>query len=133
MNKFLHIQWTNFRIFSQNMRSSQKLIPLTLKWFDSPPVVFQKMYLLKKGSNPGFLWLLVLSWFTSFLKILLKFLQSFGNYEEFLCQYIFQIFLHSFVTKKLMMSAYNNWFSAFFHFQHTLNRLFSNYIKLYWY
>ena len=36
-------------------------------------------------------------------------------------------FWHYLVTKKLMVSAYNRWC------QHTLNRLFNNYIKLYWY
>ena len=45
-----------------------------------PPVVFQKMYLLKRGWNPDFLWLLILSYNTSFLKISL-------NFEEILCQY----------------------------------------------
>ena len=45
-------------------------------------VVFPKMYLLKRGWNPGFLWLLK---------------------------------------------------SAFFHFQHTLNRLLNSCIRLYWY
>ena len=56
----------------------------------SPPlllVVFRKMYLLKRGSNPGFLWLLILSYNTSFLKVLLNFLKSFRRYEEIFCQY----------------------------------------------
>ena len=35
----------------------------------TPFVVFRKMYLLKRGWNPVFLWLLVLSQNTSFLKI----------------------------------------------------------------
>ena len=52
-----------------------------------PSVVFRKMYLLKRGWNPGFLWLLILSSVTSFLKISLKLLKSFRNYEEFICQY----------------------------------------------
>ena len=52
--------------------------------FEPLPVVFRKMYLLKKGWNTGFWWLLILSWVTCFLKIPLKFLQSFRKYEEFL-------------------------------------------------
>ena len=50
-------------------------------------VAFRKTYLLKRGWNPGFLRLLILSKVTSFLKIYLKFLKSFRSSEEFICQY----------------------------------------------
>ena len=53
----------------------------------STPVVFRKTCLLKRGWNPGFLWLLILLYGTSFLKISLNFLKSFRSYEEFLCLY----------------------------------------------
>ena len=46
------------RVKSKNMRH------LTRHEKDPPPspaVVFRKIYLLKRGSNPGFLWLLILS------------------------------------------------------------------------
>ena len=52
-----------------------------------PPVVFQKMYLISKWLNHGFLWLLIFSQNTSFLKISLNLLKSFKRYEEILCQY----------------------------------------------
>ena len=45
------------------------------------------IYLVKRSWNPGFLWLLILSQITSFLKISLNFLKSFRRYEEILCQY----------------------------------------------
>ena len=59
----------------------------TNTWFPPLPVVFWKMFLLKRGWNLGFLWLLMLSYRTSFLIILLKYLKSFRGYKEFLCQY----------------------------------------------
>ena len=64
---------------------------LTLNWLGywgsiwSYHVAFRKIYLLKRGWNPGFLWLLILSEVTSFLKTYLKFLKSFRSYEEFIC------------------------------------------------
>ena len=39
------------------------------------------------GWNPSFLWVLILSLITSFLKISLKLLKSFRRYEDFLCQH----------------------------------------------
>ena len=45
---------------------------------------------------------------------------------------IFLIFWHYLVTKKLMTSFITG-MSGLFHFQHSLNRLFNNCIKLYWY
>ena len=38
-----------------------------------------------------------------------------------------------FLTKKLMASVYNRWCQHLFYIQPTLNRLFNNCIKLYWY
>ena len=47
---------------------------------------------------------------------------------------IFWIFWHFLVTEKLITPpAYNSQLIAFFQFQHTLNRLFNNCTKLYWY
>ena len=42
-----------------------------------PLVFFTKMYLLERRWSPAFLWLLILSWVTSFLKNSLKFPKSF--------------------------------------------------------
>ena len=53
----------------------------------TPPVVFRKEYLIKRGRNLGFLRLLILSLDTSFLKISLNFLKSFKRFEEILCRY----------------------------------------------
>ena len=53
----------------------------------TPPVVFRKEYLLKRGRNLGFLRLLILSLDTSFLEISLNFLKSFKRFEEILCRY----------------------------------------------
>ena len=91
---------------------------------DLLPVFFWKIYLLKKGWNPGFLWLLILSYRTSFLKISLKFLKSFKDMENFSVNIsyfhqfssIFQIFWHFLVTTKLMTSTYNRWCQDFFTF-----------------
>ena len=47
-----------------------------------------------------------------------------ANFHQFSSN--FWISWHYLVPKKLIMSA-------FFHFQHTLNRCFNNWIKLYWY
>ena len=54
--------------------------------FDALPMVFPKLHFLEKGLSPAFL-LLILSSDTIFLNISLKFLTSFGTYEEFLHQY----------------------------------------------
>ena len=53
----------------------------------NPTVVFSKMCLLKRGWNTGFLWLLILSEVTPFLKISLKILKLFRRYQDFLRQY----------------------------------------------
>ena len=84
-------------------------------------VIFRKMHLQEWGSSPGFLWLLILLSVASFLKISLKFLKSFGRYEDFLCQHnyfyqFFGFFWHFLVTKKLLTSAYNRWCQHFFTF-----------------
>ena len=82
-------------------------------------MVFRKMYLLRREWNPGFLWLLILSWVASSLNISLKFLKLFWSYKEFFYQY--QLFSSIFinfldfckdflVAKKLMTSDYNRWF-----------------------
>ena len=46
---------------------------------------------------------------------------------------IFWIFWHFLVTKKLILPAYNRLCQHFLQFRHTLNTLFKNCIKLYWY
>ena len=110
--------------------------------FDVNPkttMVFLKMYLLKTGWDPTFLWLNIiishifpenfiyiphvvqkiwrLSLSLSILAIFIDFLNFllFPSYKETNDISLWQIM------------------SAFFHFQHTLNRLFNNCIKLYWY
>ena len=122
---------SDFSIFTQLWYLSlNRLVAFNLT---PPPVIFQKMYLLKRRWNPGFLLFLILSQVTSFLEISLKFLKSFRRYEKFICQFryfyqfssIFWIFRPFLITKKLMTS--------FFQFQHFLNRLFNNCINLYWY
>ena len=74
----------------------------------------------------------------SFLKISLKFCMWFRKYEDFLGKYwqfssIFCVFWHFLFTKKLIMLAYNKWCQHFYHFQPTINRLFNNCMKLYWF
>ena len=84
-------------------------------------VVFLKMYLVRRGRNPAFLCLLILSKVASFLKISLNFFvqkiwRFFVNISYMLAIYHFSsiswIFWHFLVIKKLMTSAYN--MSAFF-------------------
>ena len=91
--------------FNPNMPGGVKANP-------PPPVVFRKLYLLNRGWNPGFLWLLILSQNTCFLKISLnslsrsedmkKFPVSISYFRQF--SSIFQIFWHYLLTKKLMTS-----------------------------
>ena len=138
------------------MRKEQKLHfmfenALTLKRLggQSPPRVFPKMCFLEIGWNPAFLWISMLSeayyhklhvswkfyWYSSyrseniwrFEDMKIRLLQ----YEGFLSN--FWIFQDLLVAKELMTSGYNRWCQYFFHFQHTLNTLFNNYIKLYRY
>ena len=87
------------------------------------------------AKNPGFSWLLILSQNTSFLKILLNFVNSFRRYEEIICQQklfssifldyildflgaqeinfqkfaIFWVLWQYFVTNNLVTSSYNRW------------------------
>ena len=87
------------------------------------------------AKNPGFSWLLILSQNTSFLKILLNFVNSFRRYEEIICQQklfssifldyildflgaqeinfqkfaIFWVLWQCFVTNNLVTSSYNRW------------------------
>ena len=69
----------------------------------------------------------------------MKFLKLFRRYEEFICQY--ELFSSIFIDflDFLKFSCYkesndirlSQMMSVFCHFQHTLNRLFNTYIKLY--
>ena len=105
----------------------------------TPPVVFRKMYHLNGGWSLGFLWLLIIlrhifsENFIGFPEVVEKILRNsvsiLANFHQILS--IFWIFWHYLVTKKLMTSAYNRWGQHFFTFNHTLNRLFNNCIKLY--
>ena len=100
------------------------------------PVVFSKMNFLERGGSPGFLWLLVLSYVTSFLKILLKFFKSFRRYQDFLLR-CFSSFV-SFTNistfpcyKETDEASIQQIASAFFYIQPILRKLFNNYIELY--
>ena len=73
--------------FSYKEVKFSKLILIYPMKLTPHPVFFRKMYLLKRGWNPGFLWLLILSQNISFLKISLNLLKSFRRYEEILCRY----------------------------------------------
>ena len=72
--------------YSISFRGQQKKFSLTLFYLGGqidPPSPYgfsRKMYLPKRGWNPGFLW--ILSQSTSFLKISLNFLKSFRRYED---------------------------------------------------
>ena len=83
-----------------------------------PPSFFvSKMYLLKRGWNPGFWWLLILSSFTSFLIISLS--ENIKNVSFNIscfrqCLSIFWIFWHFLVTQKLITSAHNMLYQHFF-------------------
>ena len=93
------------------------LISLTLKRllnpFNSPPVVFPKIYFLGRGRNPFFL--------KSFLKILLKFLKLLRIYGDFLLPFIdfpsiHRIFLTFPRCKKTNDFTYNRWYQHFYLF-----------------
>ena len=95
--------------------------------FDPPPVVFRKIYLLKKEWSTGFLWLLIF-----FSEILFWKSHLFWNFhcnsqvvqkiwrislQYYLFSSIFKnfwIFWHFLVTKKLMTSAYSSSCQHFF-------------------
>ena len=76
-----------------------------------------------------------------FSEMSLKFLKSFRRYKEFLCQYqLFSLILIVFLDfltfpcyKETNDVSVQQIMSPFFHFQHTLNRLFNICMELYWY
>ena len=96
---------------------------------DPPPVVFQKLYLLERGWNPGFLWLNISSEnFIEFPQVVQKSFKVFNFLGFFIYLFIyfyFYFFIFYFffdiylVTKNLMTSACNRWCQHFF----TLNIL----------
>ena len=61
--------------------------------FDAP-VVFPKLCFLERGWSSDFLWLLILSQITFFLKISLKFIKYFRRHEDFFFNfwYFYQYF-----------------------------------------
>ena len=57
-----------------------------------------------------------------------------GIFRQYLLfSFIFGFFDISLWQKQLVTIVYNRWYQIFFYFQHTLNKLFNNCIKLHWY
>ena len=90
-----------------------------------PPVVFRKIYLLKRGRNLVFFFTFniilktQISWkfhwiSSSRSEDMEKFSVNISYFQQFFS--IFWIFWHYLVTKKLKTSAYNRWYHHFFTF-----------------
>ena len=126
---FIKFVLYNFKEISKAVSKSFKAV-----FLHPLRVVFRKKYFSETVWSPVFWRILILFWVTSLLKIWLKFLKSFRRDPGFYFQYklFLSIFWHFPVTKKLMTSHMTDDISSF-HLQPTLNRLFNNSIKLYWY
>ena len=102
-----------------------------------PSVFFSKMYLLKKGRRPGFLWffnIIISHIFTVKGIEILQTVQKIWRFSPSTLT-IFINFLDflTFPCYKETNDATCNKYQHFFYFQPILSRLFNSCIKLYWY
>ena len=103
----------------------------------SPPLLFFENCFLDKVSSPGFLWLLILYYKTYFYWKLHWNFKLLGRYESFLSILtIFINYLGFFYISLLQIIWWRQLITddiSIFYLQPTLNWLFNNYIKIYWY